>query len=199
MKRSLLYLLAVIIAAIVIIGIERPFESRVARNADEYLIPDYDTKDVAFIEIQQLTDGVKLKREGKNWIASDVITPLKERLYEDEGKIAASPSWHDADRTRVMSALGSISGLSKGVMVSKRADNHKLYRVGPAGIHVIALDDDKEPIFDIVIGKNGPDFTSNYVRFFDSDEVYLVGRVLTGIFSPMANDWIVEEPETVLP
>jgi hypothetical protein len=193
MRRALIYLGIVIFVGIFVVAIENPFESRVAKNADLPLFPDYDTDEVFFFEITQLVEGVKLKREGANWIAAEVITSLKKDLYESEGKEIPEPEWKPADKSRVVSALGSLVGLSKGILVSANIDRRELYQTGQTGVRVTALGKDKKPMFDIVVGKNGPDFTSNYVRFFESDDVYLVPRILTGIFSPRASDWIVEQ------
>lgn len=195
MKRSLIYLGAVIVIAIFVIAIEDPFRPRVSDTRDNYFIPDYDSANIAKIEIDQLIEGAVLKRDGDGWQVAEIITPLKEQLLEKEGREEPVQEWRPADKLRITSALGSFGGLDEGVIVSMNPDNHSSYQVGPDGLHVRGLDKDDNPIFDVVIGKNGPDFMSSYIRDASDNKVYLVKKSLMGVFSPHPDDWIEKKKE----
>jgi hypothetical protein len=193
MKKPLIYLGIAVVFAIVVIAIENPFGPRLGDSDANYLLKDYNSKDVEFVEVEQLIDGAKLKREGNTWIVSEIVTPLKKELYEKDKKDVPVQEWKTADADRINTALGVMSGLERGSLVSTNPDNQRGYLVGPEGLKVKAIDKDKKVIFDIVIGKNGPDFTSNYIKEAGRNDVRLVPRNLIGIFSPRASDWELKE------
>lgn len=188
-KRSIIYLSIAAAVAITAFIIERPDRSRVSDVAEEYFIPDYDIEAVYRVDISQLIDGATIAREGDGWQVAELVTPLKGELMEKEEREPKPVRARRADGERVRSALGSFSGLEQGVLVSKNPDKRSLYQVGETGLRVKGYDRDGAQIFDIVIGKNGPDLVSSYIRRGDEDEVYLAGRSLMGIFSPRPGDW----------
>lgn len=195
MKKTLIYLGIVIIAAIFVIALENPFRPRVSDTRDGYFIPDYDAANIVKIEIDQLIEGAVLKRDGDKWQMAEIVTPLKKQLLEREGREEPAQEWRPADKLRVTSALGSFGGLDEGVIVSMNPDKHSSYQVGPDGLHVRGLGKDDNPIFDVVIGKNGPDFMSSYIRNASDHRVYLVKKSLMGVFSPRADDWLEKKKE----
>jgi len=188
-RRPIIYLAIAVVAALVILALENPFAPRVNDSADEYFIPDYDSADVMRLGVKQLINGAELKRDGDEWVVAERTTALKKQLLESEGRDVPPTVWEKADKLRVMSALGSFGGLLEGVLVSRNAGKQTLYNTGPAGLHVTGFDGDDKIIFDVIIGKNGPDFASSYIRRANEDNVYLVRRSLMGIFSPSAEDW----------
>ncbi len=197
-KRPLIYLGIAVIVAVVIIIIDDPFSHRVDDTSSDYFIPDFDIANIEHFQVEQLIDGSLIRRgDGDKWEVSEEITDVKKRLLEKEGREIPPTEWKGADITRVLSALGSFGGLSKGVLVSSNPKRRHAYQVGPAGLHVTAFDKDDKMVLDVIIGKGGPDFMSTYVRPFDTDDVYLVNRNLTGIFSPRFSDWLKREPQRI--
>lgn len=188
-KRPFIYLGLAIIAALIVLILEDPFSPRVNDATESCFIPNYDSADVFRIEVEQLIDGAQLKRSDKDWMVADLTTPLKRQLYEKEGRDPPPPIWEKADNLRVRSALAAFGGMGEGILVSGNPGKQSAYQVGLTGVHVRTFDENGNSIFDIVIGKNGPDFASNYVRRGDDDNVYLVKKPLVGIFSPRPEDW----------
>jgi len=188
-KRPYIYLAIAVVAALIVLAIESPRISRVSDVGDGYFIPDYATSDVATVEVAQLINGVRLARDGEEWLVSDFTTPMKQTLLEKEGRKIETPRRYAADSSRVENALGAFGGLEEGVLVSDNPEKQRFYRVGPAGLRVKGMDADGKTIFDIVIGKNGPDMASTYIRNAHEDKVYLVHRSLLGAFSTRVDDW----------
>ena len=185
----LIYLgIAVLIAAATYIA-ERPDEPRISDTSAQVFVPGYDTADVARVEIEQLLDGAELRRDGDAWQVAERATPAKSELLAKEGAAAPAQAWKPADHTRVMSALGSLSGLEEGLSVSANPENQRLYQVDRAGVAVRGYDAQGKPLFDIVVGRNGPDLMGTYVRRAGEDRVWLVNRPIVGAFSPVASDW----------
>lgn len=189
-KRPLIYLGIVIVLALAVLLIEGPESLRVNDSSENDFVPDFDSAKVERIEVEQLIDGASLKRDGENWLVAEIITPSKKNLLEKEGKELPPQKWHGADRSRVNSALGIFGGMEQGVMVSTNPEKQPLYHVNASsGLKVKLFDAKDNLIADVVIGKNGPDLASNYIRRASDDSVYLIPRAIMGIFTPRADDW----------
>jgi hypothetical protein len=182
-------LLAAIAIAITVLMIENPMRSRVDDVTGKTFSPGFASDDVERVEISQLINGAELRRDGERWQVSEIVTPIKDELLTKEGRESPRKRWFRADRSRVTGALGSFGGLPAGVVVSTNRDKQRIYGVEATGLRVKLIGKGGETIEDIIIGRNGPDLASNYVRRPDSDEVYLVSRPLTGAFSPNPLDW----------
>ncbi len=185
----IILLLAAIAIAIAVIIVENPMRSRVDDVADGTFSPGFDSGEVERVQITQLLSGAELKRDGERWLVSESVTPIKDELLSKEGRERPERRWFRADRSRVVSALGSFGGLPEGVVVSTNREKRAVYQVEATGLRVRLIGKGGEVIEDVIIGKNGPDLVSNYVRRPDADEVYLVSRPLIGVFSPNALDW----------
>jgi hypothetical protein len=187
--RPILLFIAAIAIALVALAIERPERSRVDEGSDATFSPGFDSADVEHMEISQLVYGAELKRDGDGWHVRSMTTPLREQIVIREKNASDEERWHQADRTRVNSALGSFGGLGKGIVVSTNETKRGLYQVDVGGLRVKLVGKDGTIVEDVVIGKNGPDLGSTYLRRFASGDVVLVRRPLLGVFSPKAEDW----------
>ncbi|MFA4973222.1 MAG: DUF4340 domain-containing protein [bacterium] len=194
-KRPLIYLAIAVAAAIVVLFIENPDMPRVDDASRDTFIPEFDSALVARIEVTQLLEAAALEREGEDWKVTERISPMKKELYEKEGKDLPEEEWKPAERARVSHALGGFGGLNKGIVVSQNPDNQELFQVKNTGVNVLLLDKGGDEIAEVVIGKNGPDYGSTYVRRSNEDKVYLVDRALVGLFSPVASDWLAQETQ----
>ena len=90
------------------------------------------------------------------------------------------------------SILELLNNIEKGVLVSNSSERQNVYGVGATGLVVNAFDGDNNEMFGLIVGNNGPDFVSSYVRLSDSDKVYLLNESLLGAFSISADDWKVK-------
>lgn len=187
--RPFLYLGLALAFALVVLAVERPNRPRIDDAKDGYFLPGFDSKNISRIEVEQLLDGVDLKRDGNAWLVADRITPLKKELLQKEGRSEPEQRWHLADHTRVTSALGSFGGLGDGILVSDNVEKQPLYQLDRGGVLVKGFDAGGKEVLAVVVGKSGPDFTSTYIRRMNDDRVFLVHRPLMGTFSAIADDW----------
>ena len=185
-----MYLAAALVIAAVVFIVEKPEKPRIGDVAEKDFIANFDSSKIFGVKISQLIDGVVLKREGDVWQVSQLITPARKELNEKEGGETELAAFQNADKTRVMGAINSFSGMGEGVLVSDNPEKQMTYQVGVAGIKVSFFGADEKPIEELIIGKNGPDFASSYVRRANDNKVYLVRRTLTGFFSPRVDDWL---------
>ena len=194
-KRPLLYLAVALLVVIATFIVERPEDSRLSDVSSVYLVDDFDFAKVASFEVTQLMDGAQLKREGDGWLVSELASPARRELLAKNGEAAPEVKWVPADGTRVKSALGGFGGLEEGLFVSDNLDKQHMYQVDAAGVSVRGYDADGNKLFDVIVGKNGPDFMGTFVRRAGENRVWLVNRPLVGAFSPRAADWQAREKQ----
>ncbi len=118
--------------------------------------------------------AVVLQRSGAAWQVSEQDTDAA----------------YAADSSAVQALLDSLAALTTASMVSRNPGRHALYEVDPArGVRVEARDRSGLVLADVVIGKNGPNIFSTYVRAAGSDTVYLVDGILQTAASRTLNQW----------
>jgi hypothetical protein len=191
MRRPLIYLGIVVAIAVAVFLIERPDLIRRGDVSDDPVFPEYDAKRITRMEVEQLLSGVALKRSADGWNVSSLMTPLQKELMDKEGKEIPGEDdrWYKADRTGVGVALGVFGDLWRGIVVSTNPDRQALYHVNDAlGLHVRLFEGDRK-VVDIVVGKQSPDFGSNYIRVADSNDVMLTDRVISEQFPVTVADW----------
>lgn len=193
MKRSLFYLGIVIVIAFLAWFIERPDLSSVSDVNDELILPDFNADQVTRIEIEQLVSGVQLERREGIWHVAPFVTKLGRELAEKEKREIKDVEWFVADEARIHHALGVFGDLSRGLVVSSNPENQNLYNVGVAGLTIRLFGPEGKRLIALIIGKNGPDLVTQYVRRDGENDVLLVDRTLTGIFSIAAEDWKLKE------
>lgn len=195
MKKPIIYLIIALVVAGVVFILENPSRPRVSDSTEGYFIPNFDSANVARIEVDQLIDGASIRRTGDGWEVAELITPIKKELLEKEGQPLPEESWQPADPQRVTGALGVFGGLDRGVLVSDNPEKQSLFQVDKTGLSVRAFAADGKPVFEVIIGKNGPDFASNYIRKTNENTVYLVHRPIVGVFSSRATGYLVKKSE----
>jgi hypothetical protein len=191
MKRQLIYLGILIVAAVAIVALENPFESRLDKDPYGKLFPDLKADAVSSIEISQLMDAALLKKSADGWTAEEASTELKSNVLAKEGKSfeAALPVPADADK--IQSALRLIASLPAGIVATNAIDKKDSLQLGVAALSIKGFGEDGKELFSMAIGKSGPDFISTFVTKQGSDKILLVGQPLVGVFSPRVSDWIV--------
>lgn len=188
-KRPLIYLGIAILVAVVVFLIERPDLPMRGDVSDEPTFPQYDAREVTRIEVQQLLSGVQLKKEGDDWFVSDMPTSMRKELLEKEGKSIPQIKWFPADRSVVGSALGVFGDFPEGMIVSTNPDEQMIYQVrGPLALTVKMYKGNEKEV-DVAIGKRSPDFSGNYVRVGDSNEVRLFERVIETLYPTSVPAW----------
>lgn len=196
LKKSIYYLAAAILIAIVVLVIEGVINLKNNDVKEEAIFKGFDKTLVQKIELTHLFNGLKLKKEDGVWQVAGLKTKMHEELEKNGGASTdVDTNWYAADNIKVESAMDIVSGLKKTSLVSKNKDKHALFHIndGVAG-EIRFYDKDGRTLVHLIIGKNGPGFASNYVRVGGSDDVYLVEQYLQGTFEPNLEQWREKPP-----
>ncbi|PJA22390.1 MAG: hypothetical protein COX62_00070 [Deltaproteobacteria bacterium CG_4_10_14_0_2_um_filter_43_8] len=195
MKKNLLILFGTFFFALIVWTLERPDLLPKGDVSEALLIPRYDAAQVMRVEYEHLIYGIQLKRENEIWKVALLESSLKKNLNTSESTLAKTDEetdevvWYNADDVTVKTALGIFGDLSQGIVVSTNPEKRAFYQVGAAAQKIRFYGRDDKLIISLFVGKNGPDYDSNYVRLDEVDEVRLVERSLQGIFSIELEDW----------
>jgi len=173
MRRLSLFALIFITLAGLYWLLERPVQQRSRESAQ--LFAGFDPAAAARITITAPDKGtLVLQRSGGLWQVSS------------SGQEAA----YAADTQAVQALLDTLASLATGSRVSRTPGRHALYEVDQAkGLRVEALDSTGRAAAAVVIGKNGPNIFSTFVRASGSDEVYLVDGILQARASKTLSEW----------
>ncbi len=189
MKKQLILLAVLVLAAVILVALERPFESRLDEDPYGKLFPNLSRNDVYSLEISQLMESVVITRAGDGWTAVESETPLKKELLSKEGKQSDAQQPVKADSEKVESAIILLKSLPAGIVATNSSDKTDELQLGITGVTVKASDKNQKELLSFTIGKSGPDFMSTYVIKPGSDSIMLVGQPLVGVFSPRVSDW----------
>lgn len=188
-KRPFIYLGLAVAFVLIVLFLERPDRPRVGLVDSELVYPEFDMKSVEECSVEQLLNGVDIRRSDDGWEVSRRITPMQSEVYKKENKDLPPPAWHKADVTRVDTAIANFTDLERGVIVSSNPEKQAQYNLGPVGLKVICKDKNGVEMVNLVIGKNGPDFISTYLNKSGTNDVMLISRSMVGVFSPNIDDW----------
>lgn len=173
MRRLSLFALIFIVLAGLYWLLEGPGGKKSDREP-HYLLRGFEPAHVERINISNSNSGtIVLQRADGGW---QVTTEEK--------------TFYAADSSAVQALLDSMAALKTNSIVSRNPDRHALYEVSPeTGLHVKALNQEKQPLADLLIGKSGPNIFSTYVRAANSDAVYLVDGIMQNAAAKTRNEW----------
>lgn len=114
-------------------------------------------------------------------------TSVLEKTGETWG--VASAGGYPADPEAVNAIFTAIGGVRASGLVSKSPEKHALYEVDSTGTTVSIAGTSGEALARFVVGKNGPDFQSSYVRPVDSEKVYLSSESMRSVFDRGRRGW----------
>lgn len=173
MRRLGLFALVFIVLAALYWLMESPAQRRTTQEPGG-LLSGFKPAELERITITSpAKSAVVLQLSGTDW---QVSTP------EDTTSYAA-------DSSAVQALLDALAALTTVSMVSHNPGRHALYEVSPeTGLRVEALDSAGRTAA-VLIGKNGPNIFSTFVRAADSDNVYLVDGILQGTANKTLNEW----------
>jgi hypothetical protein len=173
MRRLGLFALIFIVLAALYWLVERPADNRSSQQP-ERVLSAFEPASITRINITCPDKGsIVLQRADTLW---QVSAPDNDAS-------------HTADSTAVQTLLDALAALTTGSIVSRNSERHALFEVSPdTGLRIDMLES-SGTVTGIVIGKNGPNIFSTYVRAADKDEVYLVDGILQGAASKTLNEW----------
>jgi len=174
LRNNLILLIALIIFAVLVFLLEKPFEDK-SKKAREEAGP-------LFSELQiDKVKKIQVKKGG------DTIVSL---IYRDNAWFVVGDEEYPADQGLVKEALDKIQKIQRINLASRKKDKHAMFEVAPGiATEVILFGPDEKEMAHLMIGKSGPDLFSTYVRSADSDDVFLNEEHLQGQFNREVNNW----------
>ena len=191
-KRPVFYFTAVALMALAVFFVERPTEQKQGDIIAKPLYENLDTKTASRIEIEQLLNGVQLKKEKDQWMVAEMKTGLKGKLEEGEKKDQRpeeTVQWQPADNKKVDLTLQTLVDLDITSLAGNNPERFGFFEVNVVGMQVRVFDAAGKKLVHLYIGKTGPAFTESYVRKEGEDAVYIANRYLRSSFSPVTDDW----------
>lgn len=176
-RKPYLYLAGAIALALLVWWVERPEKPKRGDVATGYLFPDFKVDGTYRLEVEHLSDGVRLVKEGTSW----KVANLKGGTQGEE--------WFEADSARVKVALDAMAALELASLVGSNPEKHVKFEVDNIAVQVRAMNENGEKLVHLYVGKSGPDFMSTYVRKEGDDNVYLTNRYLRGSFNTEVENW----------
>lgn len=154
MEKKKIYILAGVFLAllVVVLILEKPYKNP-DKKANKTLIK-VDSQKVGRITIRKKEEETVLIKKGDQWVV------------ENKNNFPADP---DA----IEEILKQLENLETVKLVSKNPEKANIFETNAdSGIEVKAEGEGVKKIH-FYVGKNGPDFNSNYIRREGSDEIYL--------------------------
>ena len=132
------------------------YRPRMTVKGDQ-LFPDADPAQIAGLTLKYASSETNLRREGDRWVV-------------------ASEGNKPADDNLVQSAVGALSKLKPGSIISENPGKHADFDVeGENAIEVVATSSSGAVVARFILGKTTPNWRGVYVRYpIDSDDVMLV-------------------------
>ncbi len=156
--------------------------------------PTLSTSNISALLIADAADTVKLSRKGDTWFVGrpDGKSAMKALPIStsDGSASSAGAQPYPADSATVQAALEKIESMKKDVLVSENKDKQDVFEVDSVkGLFVEVWDDKGNSVGAFRIGKNGPDWSSHYVRMLGSNAVYSVGGSIRYAFFSDQKRW----------
>ena len=166
---NLKYVLIALGVLVVLFFVSRMQQSGYNTQADA-VFPD-NTQTIASIELWTKDDTLTLKKEGEDWILAE------------HDSLEMRPNKMDPFFERVL-------GVKKGTLISKNSDNWSKYSIADSsGTHIKLHDGNGKEMAYAVFGRSSRDWSHNYVRTKDEDEVYLTDQSVIHLLYPRASYW----------
>jgi len=164
--------LAVVAAVLILLAVA----TRRAERSHEQIktgaiFPDARVEDVAGIEIIAQQDTVRMFRQAGHWFV-------------------ATEGGHPADTAAVRGLLDKLEAFDRRYLKSNNPAMQATFEVDEgSGDQARLLNEAGKALADFRLGKNGPDFRSQYIRPAGSSEVFLIPEYLRASFDAHRVTW----------
>ncbi|GEM_PF-1141643 len=171
-KKTLILAMLLTALAAIYFASER-LAAKKAQRPEVTLAAGFDKGRAAAITIKSpAKDAVVLKKQAGSWTATS-------------GK-----KTYAADASAITALLGQIGNMKSGTMVSKNSKNFDAFEVSAGKAVDVKIEDAAGRVLAwVLLGKNGPDIFSTYVRAHDAQTVYLVPGFLKNAADQELNGW----------
>ena len=184
-KLGLLATLLIIAVAIIITG--QQLSSRRPSDSAMLFFPKAVQSDISSVVIVENQDTVALKKKGDVWVvlaSHGSINTSPAIMHTPDLPTTAAPasagelflSEYPVDSAAIVALLDKLKAMKKDELMSENPAKQGVYEVDSIkGLLVKVWDSKGKLIGNFRIGKNGPDWSSNFVRSEGSNLVYMVG------------------------
>jgi len=193
MSMKKLPLLAIILVVIIgIIIISNQLSNKQPSENSLSFFPQFSEANCNSITISDSHDTATLVRHGTAWLVSSVnknnvaVSPL---LSGDTSQKKNAGDDYPVDSASMQTVIEKIKSMKKEDLISQNAGKQADLEVDTIKGTRVDLATDKEPTVTFYIGKNGADWSSNFVRMKGSNDVYLVGGSVKSGFFAERNRW----------
>ncbi len=132
--------------------------------------------------------GLEADRVARIWLASDADTV--ELVRPDDTWLVATEGDYPADPQTTERMLEKIELFDRKYLRSQNPEMQTSFEVDDtSGVEVLMAGESGEALAHFRMGKNGPDFRSQYVRPVAANDVYLIPDYLKSSFDPGRSSW----------
>ncbi len=176
---KLFYAVIILVIAVLTIIISENLSNKSPSESEKKFFPNLTESSISAISIKDSNDSVRIRRKGDIWVvdayqAASTSSTLP--MESDSSKPAANSKIYQADSASISSVLEKVLKMEKGVLISDNQEKQSIFEVDSVkGTLVELWDATGKAIGSFRIGKNGADWSSNYVRMTGSNSVYMVG------------------------
>lgn len=120
-----------------------------------------------------------------------IINPYEEveLTKKNDQWLVATSNNYPADTESLEKAIDTLCDLKASKIASKNADAYSKYKLDNAQATIVNIklnEDEKKKLY---VGKNGPGFTTTYVRYEEDPKVYLIDEYLGSTFNRGGRTW----------
>lgn len=194
MKGNKLFLAVVIlVVAILTIGISENLSKKAPSEAEKKFFPNVSESSISAILIKDSKDSVKIRKKGDIWVVEaynndNVSGGLS--INTDSPVPDVNTKTYQADSASITTLLEKLVKMEKGELISDNQSKQSIFEVDSAnGTLVEVLDATGKTSASFRIGKNGADWSSNYIRMTGSNSVYMVGGSIRYAFFTDQKRW----------
>ena len=189
-SKPFLSLILVSIAALLVWHLEKPTQEKTGDVLNKLFLPNLNTQNVVTIQIEHLVNGVKLKKENGEWLATDMKTKLRDNI--EKGTPSATEwkeDWQKIDSSKVAIALDTFQNLQSISLAGDNPTKHGYFEVNPVGRQVSLYDAAGKELAHLYLGKMGAGFAESYIRKEGENNVYMTDKFLRPLFPANAEGW----------
>jgi hypothetical protein len=191
-KKMIFAVVAIVLAILVIVIGEKAGKQKPSEKSLLFF-PGLAQKDIAALEMSDASGKVRIQRKGDIWILGNggTAAPASANPILGAATQAADAYEYQADSASLVSVLEKIVAIKKDLNpISKNPEKQSLYEVDSAkGLLVEVFDHTGKSRGAFRLGKNGPDYSSCYVRMAASNDVYMVGGNIRYSFFTDSKRW----------
>jgi hypothetical protein len=188
--KKLLYTVAALVVAILLVIASEMLSKKTPAESSLKFFQELTEKTISAVSIKEGHNSIKIQRKGDIWIVIPNATNEKGSSAFTGTETAGNTKSFSADSASVATVLEKIVNMKKGELISENPEKQAIFEVDSAkGILVEVFDISGKSKGAIRIGKNGPDWNSNFVRPVTSNSVYMVSGSIKYSFFTDITRW----------